>query len=38
MKTKNPWMIHLAKVRRENPKIKDVAKLSKIAKQSYKKK
>ena len=34
---KNPWMVHLAKVRKENPKIKDVAKLAKIAKRSYKK-
>lgn len=33
----NPWMVHLAKVRRENPKIKDVVKLSKLAKKTYKK-
>jgi len=32
---KNPWMVHLAKVRKENPKIKDVAKLAKLAKRSY---
>ena len=36
MKTKNPWMIHLAKVRKDNPKIKDVAALAKLAKKSYK--
>jgi hypothetical protein len=29
--------MHLAKVRKANPKIKDVAKISKIAKASYKK-
>lgn len=34
---KNPWMTHLAKVRRENPKIKDVGQIAKIAKKSYKK-
>ena len=33
----NKWLIHLAKVRKANPKIKDVVKLSKIAKASYKK-
>ena len=37
MKKTNPWMIHLAKVRKENPKIKDVAKLAKLAKKTYKK-
>ena len=37
MKT-NPWLVHLAKVRRENPKVKDVVKLSAIAKKSYHKK
>jgi hypothetical protein len=37
-KCKNPWIVHLAKVRKENPKVKDVVKLSKIAKASYKKK
>lgn len=36
MKTKNPWMLHLAKVRKENPKIKDVKKLAKLAKKTYK--
>jgi hypothetical protein len=34
----NKWMLHLAKVRKENPKIKDVVKIAKIAKSSYKKK
>lgn len=33
----NKWLMHLAKVRKANPKIKDVVKLSKIAKASYKK-
>ena len=37
MKTKNPWMIHLAKVRKDNPKIKDITLLAKMAKKSYKK-
>jgi hypothetical protein len=32
----NPWLIHLAKVRKANPKIKDVAVLAKLAKKSYK--
>lgn len=32
MPNKNPWITHLAKVRKENPKIKDVAKISAIAK------
>ena len=36
MATKNPWLLHLAMVRKKNPKIKDVAKLAKIAKASYK--
>lgn len=35
-KTKNPWMIHLAEVRKENPKIKDVSVLAKLAKKTYK--
>ena len=35
MKTKNPWMIHLAKVRMANPKIKDVGALAKLAKKTY---
>jgi len=34
---KNKWLLHLAKTRKENPKIKDVVKLSKIAKSSYRK-
>ena len=34
----NKWLVHLAKVRRQHPKIKDVAKLSKLAKKTYKKK
>jgi hypothetical protein len=37
MANKNPWMVHLAKVRKANPKIKDVVKLSKLAKKTYKK-
>lgn len=32
----NPWLVHLAKVRKANPTIKDVKKLSIIAKKSYK--
>jgi hypothetical protein len=32
----NKWLEHLAKVRKNNPKIKDVAKLAKLAKASYK--
>ena len=31
----NKWLLHLKKVRAENPKIKDIVKLSKIAKASY---
>lgn len=34
---KNKWLTHLAKVRKENPKIKDVARLAKLAKKTYKK-
>jgi len=37
MGSSNKWLIHLAKVRKANPQIKDVVKLSKIAKKSYKK-
>jgi hypothetical protein len=33
----NKWLTHLAKVRKANPKIKDVVKLAKLAKQTYKK-
>jgi hypothetical protein len=36
MPTKNKWLIHLAKVRKENPKVKDIKQLAKIAKKSYK--
>ena len=32
----NAWLVHLAKVRKANPKIKDVAKLAKLAKATYK--
>ena len=32
---KNKWLIHLAAVRKANPKIKDVAKLAKLAKKTY---
>jgi hypothetical protein len=32
----NAWLTHLAKVRKENPKVKDVAKLAKLAKKTYK--
>jgi hypothetical protein len=35
--TKNKWLIHLTKVRKENPKIKDVKILAKLAKKTYKK-
>jgi len=35
MKTKNKWLIHLAKVRKANPKIKDVTLIAKLAKKSY---
>jgi hypothetical protein len=34
----NDWLKHLAKVRKENPKIKDVTEIARIAKKSYKKK
>lgn len=34
---KNPWLDHLAKVRKKNPKIKDIKVLAKLAKKSYKK-
>lgn len=33
----NAWMKHLAAVRKANPKIKDVVKISKLAKATYKK-
>lgn len=35
---KNAWLEHLAQVRKENPKVKDVGKLAKLAKKTYKKK
>jgi len=35
-KSKNPWMIHLAAVRKANPKVKDVSALAKLAKKTYK--
>jgi hypothetical protein len=31
----NAWLVHLAKVRKANPKIKDVAKLAALAKKTY---
>ena len=34
---KNPWLLHLAKVRKANPNLKDVSKLAKLAKKTYKK-
>jgi len=36
MVKQNKWLVHLAKTRKENPKVKDVVKLSKIAKKTYK--
>lgn len=33
----NKWLEHLAKIRKENPDIKDIKKLAKIAKSTYKK-
>lgn len=35
--TKNKWFEHLAKIRKANPNIKDVGKLAKLAKKTYKK-
>jgi hypothetical protein len=35
MVCKNPWIKHLAKVRKENPKVKDVKKLAQLAKKTY---
>ena len=32
----NKWLIHLAKVRKANPKIKDIGKMAKLAKKTYK--
>ena len=34
-KKPNKWMIHMAKVRREHPEVKDVVELSKLAKKTY---
>jgi hypothetical protein len=31
----NPWLVHLAKTRKENPKIKDIKVLAKMAKKNY---
>ena len=31
----NKWLVHLAKVRKENPKVKDIKILAKMAKKSY---
>jgi len=36
-KITNPWILHLAKVRKENPKLKPVE-VMKAAKKTYKKK
>jgi hypothetical protein len=33
---KNKWLVHLAAVRKANPKIKDVGALAKLAKKTYK--
>ena len=33
----NPWFAHLAKTRKANPEVKDISKLAKIAKKTYKK-
>jgi hypothetical protein len=33
---KNKWLLHLARCRKANPKIKDVAKIAKLAKKTYK--
>jgi len=33
----NPWFAHLAKTRKANPKVKDVAKIARLAKKTYKK-
>jgi hypothetical protein len=36
-KSNNPWLTHMAKVRKENPKA-DFKKIAKLARASYKKK
>jgi len=33
----NAWLNHLAKTRKAHPQVKDVAKLAKLAKKTYKK-
>lgn len=35
-KKKNPWLVHMAKVRKDNPKIKDVKILAAMGKKTYK--
>jgi len=35
VKKKNPWLVHLAKCRKDNPKVKDVKQLAKLARKSY---
>lgn len=32
----NPWLTHMQKVRKDNPKIKDFKKLAAIGKKTYK--
>lgn len=32
----NPWLVHMAKVRKANPKVKDFKTLSKLGKRTYK--
>ena len=34
----NPWLKHMAKTRKANPKVKNVGKLAKLAKATYNKK
>jgi hypothetical protein len=34
--TQNKWLQHLAETRKENPKVKDVSKIAKLAKATYK--
>ena len=34
----NPWLKHMAKTRKENPKIKDFKTIASLAKKTYKKK
>jgi len=35
-KKPNQWMIHLAKVRKQHPEVKNVVELAKLAKKTYK--